>query len=749
MVQNYAFWALALLSGCSPLKRIPPDALFLADVRVRDAEGKRLSANADFNEVLRERPNKTFLGVRLPMRIHMLVGAEALERSVIRRAAAEKPEGGLRWWLAQRMGEAPATHDGYLCERSRLNLEALSQQMGYLDAACTAHVDTSNRKVDVNFELDLGTMWTIASTSWITDGSGLEMSVSGFDDGLLIGEAFNVRILDAARGSISASYRNRGFPTVQASHVAFIADTARGESASEVGLTIELLPFDYDAAGQPIPHQMARFGSVTWTCLDDDAKRNVPCMDSNLMEFMMAMDSGEVFNERVLQDTYRRMAALPGVGRVEMPGTLRPGGMGDMQYDVNVGVELNERFSAATELQMIRSDARYGPIASIELRNNNLTGRGDALELAVSGGIVSTRPFSYTSEALVPNSGTWSVQGEYSTLGIPPLPLSKLRPSNQARTSLQAHWMRELRPEYAREAVTLAYGFSYIENPQRESKLNITPLEFRYSNITKDEAFESWLEAQTNPILSARFNDYSAVASKLEWRSNWSGAESNGRVRIGLEWTGMGMRLLAQPLGLNQTDLGAYLIGGIPFAQYVRGELDWSIGRAFGRGASVHGRLRIGAAGTGANAEALPFDRAFFAGGANGVRGWSVRDLGPGFAEQADLNAGYVPGVGDLQLEWSMEWRQALTEAFGVAWFTDAGNVWVHGATDPTDAGVLFSPASIAWGGGLGVRLDFEFFLLRLDGALRLYDPSQSAGERWLSLNEPTGMVHLGIGHPF
>lgn len=727
---------------------MPADALFLANVEVHDAEGKRLNADADFNEVLRERPNKKFLGVRLPMRIHMLVRPEALEKSRVRRAATEKQEGGLRWWLTQRMGEAPAMHDPYLSERSRLNLEALAQQMGYLDAACAVHIDTSNRKVHVNFALDLGAKWTIASTAWVTQGSGLEPQVSGFNDQALIGEAFNVRTLDEARGSISASYRNRGFPTVQASHVAFIADTVRAGKASEVALTIELLPFDFDASGEPVPHQMARFGSVSWTCLDD-VDRGVPCMDANLMGFMLAMDSGMVFNERVLQDTYRRMAALPGVGRVEMPGTLRAGGAGALQYDVNVGVELNKRFSAATELQMIRSDARYGPVASVEFRNNNLSGRGDALELAVTGGIVSTRPFSYTSEALVPNSGTWSVQGEYSTLGIPPLPLSKLRPSNQARTFLQAHWMRELRPEYAREAVTLTYGFSYVENPQRESKLNITPLEFRYSNITKDEAFASWLEAQANPILSARFNDYSAVASKLEWRSNWDGVESNGRVRMGLEWTGMGMRVLADPLGLNQSETGAYLIGGIPFAQYVRGEVEWTIGRTISRGTSVHGRLKVGAAGTGANAEALPFDRAFFAGGANGVRGWSVRDLGPGFAEQADLNAGYVPGVGDVQLEWSMEWRQELTDAFGVAWFTDAGNVWIHGASEPTDAGVHFSPASIAWGGGLGVRLDFEFFLLRLDGALRLYDPSQTVDQRWLNLNQPNGMVHLGIGHPF
>ena len=146
----------------------------------------------------------------------------------------------------------------------------------------------------------------------------------------------------------------------------------------------------------------------------------------------------------------------------------------------------------------------------------------------------------------------------------------------------------------------------------------------------------------------------------------------------------------------------------------------------------------------------LPFDRAFFAGGANGVRGWTVRDLGPGFARQDMLDAGYVPGVGDVQFDVGLEFRKELTEVFEAAWFTDAGNVWIHQTSSSSPAEeALFTLRSLAWGAGLGLRLDFEFFLLRLDGALRLYDPSQGESERWIGQASPRGMVHLGIGHPF
>lgn len=731
------------------MKRLPEDALFLEGIQVVDEQGAPLDAALAYEEVLREQPNHKFLGMRLPMQLHLLVREETLETAMEKRAETGKPAGGLRWWLAHRMGEAPVAHDPYLAERSRINLEALARQSGYLNASCEMRVDTSNQRANIHYVLTLGQAWTVHDVRWEAGDSGLNPDLSSYDIQSLQGQKFNVRALDAARAEIAASFRSKGFPTVQASHIAFLADSSTTSVQRTVALTVELLPVDYSSDNVPVEHQFARFGSVTWSCLNNDTKGS-PCMSDEVANFLISMDSGMVFNEVALQDTYQRLVALPAVSRVEMPGSLRSDDAGSFAYDMEVGIDLTKRFGASAELQMIRSDARYGPVASLGLTNNNLSGRGDALEISVAGGVVSTRPFSYTSDALVPNSGTWSVQFDYSTLGVSPLPLEKVRPSNQARTTLSANWMREVRPEYAREAATVSYGFHLIENPSRESQITVTPLEFTYSNISRTDEFDAWLSGQANPILTGRFMDYTSLASKFAWQSNWALPSLKGSVRSAAEWTGMGLSALAGPLGLSESSSGAYLLGGIPFAQYVRGELDLTVQKRLSSEASFNGRFKLGLAGTGDNMEALPFDRAFYAGGANGVRGWSVRDLGPGFAQQEVLDAGFVPGVGDMQLEWSLEYRRTLTDAFGIAWFSDAGNVWVHGNTDGVNSSESqFAWSSIAWGGGIGMRLDFEFFLLRLDAALRLYDPSQTANNRWVKLNSPKGMVHLGIGHPF
>ena len=740
-----------MLSACSPTRRLGEGERFLERVEVTAPDGTKHANEGAFEEVLRQQPNTRLFGIRLPLQIHLMVRPEALENAQQKRLEKGKEEGGWRWWLANRMGEPPVTYDAYLAERSRLNLAALAQQIGYLDAGCTLQVDTTEKqRAQLAYALDLGKMWTVQSCSWATEGSGLKTDRLDFDPAALVGEPFDVRELENIRSNVASSFRNSGFPSVQASHVAFVADTLGMSKDKKVAVTVELLPVDYTADGAPIPHEVTRFGRIDWSCKERENGK-VPCIADNVVDFLLAVDSGMLFNERVLQDTYRRLSNVPGVSRVEMPGNLRSQGLGgEVLYDVGVNLELNQRIDLTAEAQMIRSDARYGPIGSIGFRNNNVRGKADVLEFALTGGIISTRPFSYTGDALVPNSGTWSISGTYSTLGIPPLSLGRLRPSNEARTEFTLNWGREVRPEYAREAATISYGFRYVENPERESKLRVTPVEFRYANITADAQFAEWLAQQANPILEGRFVDYTSLASKVGWSSKWSQGAAHGRWRFDAEWTGMGLYALAAPLGLRQGEGDAYLLAGIPFAHYVRGDGEWTYGRIWGGWGSLHGRVKAGIATVGANMDVLPFDRAFFAGGANGVRGWSVRDLGPGFAQQEVLNAGYVPGVGDVQLDVGLEFRKELTDAFGAAWFTDAGNVWIHQTSSSSSVQEAeFSLRSLAWGAGLGLRFDFEFFLLRLDGALRLYDPAQGEGQRWIGQGLPRGMVHLGIGHPF
>jgi hypothetical protein len=172
-------------------------------------------------------------------------------------------------------------------------------------------------------------------------------------------------------------------------------------------------------------------------------------------------------------------------------------------------------------LDFARTDARYGPIAKLTWTDRNVSGRGDVFDCSISGGITSTQPLNYANENLIPNSGTWSLEAHYSTLGIPPLSLSSLRPSNAARSDFTGLWSRESRPEYLRRSYGFKYGFHFIENQTSSSKIYVDLLEFTYTQITLMEDFEAWLTNEDNPFIQDRFKDYASILSRIGWHSKW------------------------------------------------------------------------------------------------------------------------------------------------------------------------------------------------------------------------------------
>jgi outer membrane protein assembly factor BamA len=192
------------------------------------------------------------------------------------------------------------------------------------------------------------------------------------------------------------------------------------------------------------------------------------------------------------------------------------------------------------------------------------------------------------------------------------------------------------------------------------------------------------------------------------------------------------------------------LIAGVPFAQFFRVENELRWAHSISETGTFAMRLFTGAGLPGANLGTLPYDRSFYGGGVNGLRGWATRDLGPGTTGGGEAQDGVIKGLGDVRLEANAEYRQEVTDLWGIAVFAEAGNVWLTGDAAPQATWHGSGQwASIAADMGVGVRLDFGFFLLRVDGGLRAYDPGKSEGSRWIGQGPLAGAVHLGIGHPF
>ena len=202
---------------------------------------------------------------------------------------------------------------------------------------------------------------------------------------------------------------------------------------------------------------------------------------------------------------------------------------------------------------------------------------------------------------------------------------------------------------------------------------------------------------------------------------------------------------------------GSGMIWNTPYSQFVRAEL--TLGRTWvwgkNNGQSVATRLMAGAGYAYGNSSALPFEKHFYGGGANSLRGWQARTVGPG-TSQMDKSFIIPNQTGDMKMEANIEYRFNIFWKVAGAVFLDAGNVWTlkHKDTPANDPAVfrwntLGQCLAADW--GAGIRLNFDFLLLRFDLGMKIHDPARE--QKWVNpgtwLQRDNYALHFGVGYPF
>ncbi|HIA37428.1 MAG TPA: hypothetical protein EYN89_12040 [Flavobacteriales bacterium] len=194
----------------------------------------------------------------------------------------------------------------------------------------------------------------------------------------------------------------------------------------------------------------------------------------------------------------------------------------------------------------------------------------------------------------------------------------------------------------------------------------------------------------------------------------------------------------------------SYKIFGIKYAQYSKVDVDWRNYLFINQHSTLVFRIASGLGLPFGNSTVMPFERSFFAGGSNGIRAWQARQLGPG----SYTGPSNYDQIGDIKIEGNIESRYEFIGVLEGAAFIDAGNIWLT-HEDPERPGALFSGNEflneIAIGAGLGIRLNYNYFIIRLDASLPIKDPSQPKGARWIIGDSSFDIINynLGIGYPF
>ena len=463
----------------------------------------------------------------------------------------------------------------------------------------------------------------------------------------------------------------------------------------------------------------------------------------NLLRDLNLIHPGELYNEEKVNTTYSRLSSLRMFNSVSIGTSQTDTNL--VSCDIRLQQSTLQGFKANIEAST-NSNGLMGISPQLTVYHKNIFGGGEWLNLGFMGNF-----------QFMPDQSTRANEFGVSVgltfpkfLGIP----YNDRDVNLPNTELNASFNYQGRPEYTRSIISTSLGYSGTITGKRIS-YQFYPLQFnmvRLYNIT--EEFETTMNR--NPIMRYSYQDhFDSGSGGTIYYSSVAESSSSSKpfhyVRLSVDVAGNFVSLFKSLMPTDENGTG--LIFNVPFSQYIRGELNlgktWRWGDNLSYGLAT--RLVAGAGIAYGNSTVLSFEKQFYCGGANSMRGWQARSLGPGISPMDETFS--IPSqTGDVKFEANIEYRFPIVWKLAGALFVDAGNVW----NSHEGFGKLSESIAVDW--GLGARVDLSFIVLRVDMGFKLHDPaalskSGAYAPAWLSpsswLSRDGFALHFGVGYPF
>ena len=787
-----------MLHSCSISRRIPENQVYFRNHEIK-IENEPADFQVTSDELLamsRQQPNRRILWTRVNLRIHTwFVPPKALERSIVR-AEARCPKKNLKrslkgkppkeckslWsWLAYTVGEPPMLLDTSKVFKAAEQMEIYLQKKGYFTARVTADIQYSDsttlgwkkrRKSNVYYRINPGEPYRYDSIEYVIEDVAMRRRLDDLKKESLIstGGRFDTGVLDAERDRITTFFNNAGYYELTKDYIYYDADSTGGKRSVDVTLRLVNPRVQApEAQGEfiKIPHRKYYIGNVkvytNYNPLRPDDLLGQPfvypdltVMDTEemllkhgLIQYTNAIIPGELFQKRKIDLTYRRFSQL-GVTRsvsIQLVPRAADDSTGLYYLDANILLNPARKQSFSFDPRVTNRAGNMGIYTNISYRHRNLFHGAENVELRIVNGfeasqILGDNTATNLSEDQIQRNfrlNTFEIGPDLS-ISIPrifPFGYSRFKRSSEPRTTFHALLNYQVRPDYERTLSQLSMGWSIVENPDKVSQLSLELAEISVIKIKKSLAFEEFITRLNDVFLANSYRDHLISATRFAYTLNTQKLRFQRHFfynRGTLEGAGNALREIFELTDAPRDEFGSYEIARIRFAQYIKSDHDIRYYfNANDRNAFAF-RAFGGVGRGGSNLNVLPFEKSYFVGGANGIRAWQARTLGPGSFRDT-LNVRTFNNIGDVKLEFNVEYRFKITEMFQAAFFADAGNIWLL-RPDQNRPGADFNAtrfiSEIAVGGGFGVRLDFEFFLVRLDLGYPLKDPLKVPGERWV-----------------
>lgn len=738
-------WSIGLvlcLMSCNTIKFVPQGEYLLnkANIKVEDTKEVAIS---DLKNYLQQKQNTEILGFwKLQLGIYNTASLDTA-----------------KWTSknARRIGEAPVIYAPELTDRSMVQLRKAMQNKGYFTAQVDTTMTVKDRKVNITYHVTAGEPYIIRR--YRVGFEHEELKQIAQDQRRLISEGmqFDVDMLNQERQRIARAMRRNGCYYFDEDMIQFIADTTRLKK--QVDVTVKLSDYvtqlspeeqaqvfrhykishvhfhiDYEIGRAPDGERMraSMKGDYEFTWVGDQLLRE------NVLIRNCPIQPGDKYNEVRVERAYSNLNQLAPIKYVDI--SFDP--ISEDELDCHIVLSRSKLNSISVEAEGTYSAGDWGIAAGVGYANRNLF-KG-AEEFTIDG---------RTSYEWRQNGGR-AIEAKAST---------GLKFPNSLAIDLNYNY--QTRPEEYTRSIFGA-GLQY----QLRQRLSRWQHQFRFADISYvylpwiSDAFRDQFLQSTNILKYSYENhfivgwgysgSYSSFLSRQPYRSYTN-------VNYNIETAGNLMLGLAEAFRFPTDSEGKYTLFGTRFAQFAKADVSFTYNQIFNPSHRLVYHADLGLAVPYANSQAVPFEKRYFAGGANSVRGWTARSLGPGGYRGNGSMIDFNNQSGDIRLNLSVEYRAKVWSIIELAAFVDAGNIWTifDYETQPNGQfhwNEFYKQIALAY--GVGVRLDFSIFVFRVDFGVKLYDPSRMYGElygtQWRTISNGLNWqedmsFHFAIGYPF
>ena len=749
----FALFLISLtFTKCTSGKYIGDEQYLLSKNTITEA-GLKIK-NKELYSLLKQQPNKKILGIApLYLAFYNL--------------SSQKNEDN----YLKKIGEAPVLLNYRLARKSASQIEIYYKNKGYLDAKVSFNITTRKHKAKAIYDINSGDKYKIGiiNINFIEDEK-----LKKILDKLIInsrikpGQSYNFKNLEEERNRFAQRIQNIGYYQFNKEYIHYLADTNQRLKTVDLNLVIKNIETIVGGTLLKETHKIGLIGEVNILLselephLNDTTilnglnfiyKNGNPPFNLNRLAEKILLRAGMLYNKTFVDKTYQSLSELKNFKKISIEFSPLNFSENNALLSANIFLLAGKKIAYSLETEVTSNPIlNEGISGSASISHYNAFKGAEHIQLTYKG----SSNFNNISE-----------NGMVLNLTIPslisPIKLNEiLNKNSRTKTIFSISIAKQERPQFIRNSITGSYSYQWKTRQSYQHKLSL--FNFSYVNFQGDSTDLSEISEY---LIAKNYSNHLIPTSSYTFtynNQNINKQKNHSYLKIHFESSGNFLSAIAKPLNFEQLkdEDGVPILqdNGKPsytlnlwnnenlFTQYLKASLDYRYYWEIDKKNNIAFRANCGLVYAYGNTNQVPFHKKFIAGGTNDLRGWKAFNRPTGMLANSDTLY-----TGGLKLLSSLEYRFNVIKKLKGAVFIDAGNIWEIEANNSKYSEANFSwsnfPNEIAIDVGIGLRYDFQYFILRTDIGFPIREPFESSKLQWDKINLNDSQLNIGLGYPF